>query len=217
MKILLDDPLFPQVKVHNAIRVTKDAFNIAIDSEDCIVAWVTLVHKDEVGERKLPEPILVVTDLEGCLVTDYNIEKQAKFAAMKLRVRQVQQEYGIGTSDAVTYPSLISKILERVWSGEWMGQFNNGKAIYYNELADLLNVPVIAVWDLIKDQIALRKADWIPNSYILVAPQGEEPAKWTSELHGHKEFSSSDFGYWACSACNQGGDDYSNPQDFTCS
>lgn len=217
MKNLLDDPLFPQVKIHNAIKVPKEAFNIAIDSEDCMVSWVTLVHKDEVGEMKLPEPILVVTDLEGCIVKDYNIEKQAKLAAMRFRVRQIQKEYGIGSSDSVTYPSLISTLLERVWSGEWMGQFNNGKAIYYNELADLLNVPEIAVWDLIKDQIALRKADWIPNSYILVAPQGEEPVKWTSELHGHKEFSSSDFGWWACSACNQGGDDYSNPQDYSCS
>lgn len=217
MKILLDDPIFPQVKVHNAIRVTKDAFNITIDSEDCIVAWVTLIHKDEVGEMKLPEPILVVTDLEGCLVKDYSIEKQAKFAAMKFRVKQIQKEYEIDSSDSVTDTSLVTALLERVWSGEWMGQFNNGNAIYYNELADLLNVPVIAVWDLINDQIALRKADWMPQSHILIAPQGEEPMKWTSELHGHKEFSSSDFGYWACSSCNQGGDDYSNPQDFTCS
>lgn len=216
MKILFDDPIFPQVIVHNAIRVTNDAFNVALDSEDCIVSWVTLIHRDEVGDTKLPEPILVVTDLEGCEVQNFTVERQAKLAAMRFRVKQIQKEYGIGSSDSVTNPSLISTLLERVWAGEWMGQFSNGRAIYYNELADLLNVPAIAGWDLVKDQIALRKADWMPQSHILIAPQ-EEPMKWTSELHGHKEFSSSDFGWWACSSCNQGGDDYSNPQDFTCS
>lgn len=217
MTNLFDDPIFPQVIIHNAIRVTKDAFNVTLDSADCMVLWVTLIHKDEVGEAKLPEPILVVTDLEGNTANDYTVEKQAKFAAMKFRVRQIQKEYGISSSDSVTYPALISKLLERVWSGEWMGQFNNGKAIYFNELADLLNVPVIAVWDLIEDQIALRKADWMPQSSILIAPRGEEPVKWTSEIHGHKELSLSDFGYWGCNACGKTGDDYSNPQDFTCS
>lgn len=211
------DSRFAQVITHNAIKVTKNAFNISSESEDCYVLWVTLLHENELDLEEKPAPILVVTDLEGCTINDFEIERQAKLAAMKFRVRQIQGEYGITNSDSVTYPALISKILERVWSGEWMGQFNEGKSIYYNELADLLNVPVIAVWDSIKDQIALRKADWLPNSYILVAPQGEKPAKWTSEHKGHKEFSSSDFGWWACSACNQGGDDYSDPQDYTCS
>lgn len=214
------DDMFASVIIHNAIKVAKEAINTNESStEDCIVSWATLLHSDEIhlNKSEAPAPILVVTDLQGSLITDFATEKQAKLVAMKFRVEQIQSEYNIDSTDSGPHPSLMSAILERVWSGEWMGQFNNGKAIYYNELADLLNVPVFAVWDLINDQISQRKADWVPNSYIVVAPSGEEPVRWTSESHGHKEYSCSDFGYWSCAACKQSGDDYTDAADYYCS
>jgi hypothetical protein len=207
---------FPLVITHNAIRVTKDAFKITSDSPDCIVSWVECYNKEEIGTDFKPESILVVTDLEGFMITDPTAEKQAKLAAMAFRVRQIQEEYEITPFDSVTYTNLISKILERVWAGEWMGQFNSGKCIYFNELADLLNLPMVDIWSIVEELVTLRKADVLPSSWILVAPEGEEPRKGTEELLGHREYSSSDFGYWSCAFCEQNGDDYSSPQDYPC-
>jgi hypothetical protein len=232
------DSKFPLVIVRNAIMVTKDDFltrtdisrrildtfgvptneyrQIADDGEKYAAIWVELYNKEEIGTSYKPSPLLVAVDLEGNQITDSFIEKQVKLSAMRYRVRQIQEEYDIAPGEAVTSHSLIHKMLERVWSNEWMGQFNNGGVIYFNELADLLNIPMGAIWSLVDELVTARKADVIPSSWILESPKGETPRRGTEELYGHKEFASSDFGYWSCESCNQSGDDYTNPDDYPC-
>lgn len=232
------DDIFALTVVKNAVKVSADALNAVpnpeqdssnkiladngvktsprvIFTEDCIVSWVELYHADEVANAKKIEAVLVVTDGEGNKVSD-PAEKAAKLAAISYRVAQIQQECGI-TTEKVTDKELIYNMLERVWNNEWMGQFNYGRSIYFSELADLLNMPMGDVWSVIDELVTARKADVLPSSWILVAPQGDKPRRGTEEYAGHAEFSSSDFGWWACAACNQGGDDYSDPQDYPCS
>jgi hypothetical protein len=165
------ESMFPLVITHNAIFVSKAA--VEVESEGCIVSWVECYNADEIGLPERPMSILVVTDLKGNLIRDDKVEKPAKLVAMAYRVKQIRQEYGITTDEEITDPDLISEILERVWQGEWMGQFNYGKIIYYNELADLLSVPKLAIWELIDKLVAQRKAEWIPDSWILQAPTNE--------------------------------------------
>lgn len=231
------DKTFALVVVKNAIIVRADALNAVptpaedlsnkllaangstptprvIFTDDCVVSWVELYHADEIENPESIPAVLVVTDLEGNPLQG-PIEKAAKLAAISFRVSQIQQELGI--TDKVTDDELVFELLERAWNNEWMGQFDSGRLLYFSELADLLNIPMGEIWPVVDELVTARKADVLPSSWILVAPKGDTPRRGTEESLGHKEFSSSDFGWWACSACNQGGDDYSDPQDYTCS
>lgn len=183
-------------------------------TEDCLVSWVELYHADEVEKGEKIDAVLLVTDLEGNEV-DYAVEKPAKLAAIAFRVAQIQKEYGI--TGPVTDYEIIANLLERVWNNEWMGQFNFGRSIYFSELADLLNVSMGDIWSVVDELVTTRKADILPSSWILVAPEGDEPRRGKEERAGHKKFSSSDSGWWSCSYCEQNGDDYSNPEEFPCS
>lgn len=231
------DKTFALVVVKNAIIVRADALNAVptpaedvsnkllaasgstptprvIYTEDCVVSWVELYHAEEIEKSTIIPAVLVVTDLEGNPLQG-PIEKVAKLAAISFRVAQIQQELGI--TDKVTDDKLIFKLLERAWNNEWMGQFDSGRLLYFSSLADLLNIPMDDVWTLVDELVTARKADILPSSWILVAPEGDTPRNGTEEYLGHKELSMSDFGWWSCSACNQSGDDYSDPQDYTCS
>jgi hypothetical protein len=230
MKRTLDD-VFPLVIIRNAIRVTPDALNAisahaqgnktyqptvipVFSTEDYIVSWVECYNDYETDNVQKVYAILVVTDIEGYIVDDNAVEKAAKLAAMDYRVTQIHHEYGI--KGEVNDTKLISRILERVWAGEWMGQFNDGTAIYFQELAALLNRPMGDMWALVDDLTAQRLVDVLPSSWILVAPKGDTPRKGTEEAYGHLEYSCSDFGYWSCASCGQNGDDYSNASDCPC-
>lgn len=231
------DKTFALVVVKNAIIVRADALNAVpnpeqdlsnkylaangsaitppvIFTDDCVVSWVELYHADEVENSTNIPAVLVVTDLEGNPLQG-PIEKAAKLAAISFRVAQIQQELGI--TDKVTDDELIFQILERAWNNEWMGQFDSGRLLYFSELADLLNIPMGDIWSVVEELVTARKADVLPSSWILVAPEGDTPRRGTEEALGHKELSFSDFGWWACASCNQGGDDYSNPDDYACS
>lgn len=208
MKDKLEDT-FPLVIFKSAIRVIHD-------DKDYIAAWVYCYNKDEPVGNSFP--ILTVMDLEGYDV-DWDTERAVKKAAMKFRVKQIREDLGLSPDAEIRDFETIDKLLQRVWAGEWMGQFDTGLVIYFNELGCLLNSDDDwkDIWELVSKLVEARLADVLPSSWILTHPQGETPVRG-SKMDGHEELEVNSSGeYWSCSACGNSSDnEEGEPKEVPC-
>lgn len=166
MSETLED-IFPLVIIHKAIKVTGAALPNTNDADEYFAVWAECYNQNEIGTAYVPPSYLTVLDRSGNRVDDA-VEKPVKLAAMEYRVAEIQAEYGI--TGEVTDIELISKILDRVWSGEWMGQFNFSHCIYLSELCSLLNLEMIDIWPVVEHLLTERRAVFQGNSHILEKP-----------------------------------------------
>ena len=201
---------FDLVIIHDAYVVRHS------DGGTYIAAWVEL-HNEHLPLGSDVPSLFEVLNSDGTLLDNsssmYAVEKAVKNTAIEWRVKQIREE--LGFTGEITDLDTIGMILKLVWAGEWMGQFNNGGTIYFQELAKLLEIDMFKMHDLVQVLVEKRIADILPSTWILAEP-GEEPMDGTEEAFGHKKFVSSDFGWWSCRACEQNGSDYDNPEDYPC-
>lgn len=194
--------------------VIREAWVINFENNDYIAVWAECYNNDELDTGFIAPAYLTIIHPDGIRVQNWDVESAVKQLAMSARVDQIRQEAGLvgGVKDTET----ISLLLDRVWAGEWMGQFNDARNIYIQELSSLLGLTFSETWPIVDMLVTLRLADVLPSSYTLIAPRGKEVLKSTFEFNGHKEYQCSDFGYWSCAACGNRGDDYADSADFEC-
>lgn len=197
---------FPAFIVKHAIRVIHE-------EKDYIAAWVLCYNKGEdVGSRVMP--LHYVSDLNGNEIEHWDTERAVKIKVMQFRAEQLREELKLG--DSIPDSDTLRNIFQRVWDGEWMGQFDVGNRLYVSELATLLNLSMSDMGPVIEELKESRIADIIPSTAIFGPPNDEYYSFDGHEVHGHLKLVSSDFGYWSCRSCGRSGDDMDNPEDVPC-
>ena len=133
--------LFPRIEVIDSIEVI-------YEGKTHFVQWTDFYRADDIGKPKTFPSLLVVVDEEG---NDFvppksnAVERDIKLLGIEKRITQLHEELGI---NPITDLDEIQKILNRVWSGEWMGQFEFGKSIHLDTLRKILNLELPEFWVL---------------------------------------------------------------------
>lgn len=170
---------------------------------DLLAEWFTFRLPDGTvhGDRWLQ--VSLIQDGETILIDPEQPEGiEAHKRASSARIKELQTELGIH-SDDYHRVTVAERIIDRAWSGEWMGQKRNS-LFYIQDLTAVMAIPLPSVAQLIAS-LNLRGKVGL-NGAILIPFEDEAATfkKLESET-GHKRLYKSDFGQWYCQHCGNSG------------
>lgn len=121
---------------------------------------------------------------------------------------------GVDGSELKAIADIVYDLYLRA-STEFVGQVD-ANLLYVQDVANVLNIGRRGVLEAVKTLSGQRKIGL--NGMILWDWESVNQHRTRQfERTGHKALSVSDFGWWHCAACDNGGDEMTNPKDYSCS
>lgn len=153
--------IFPQIEVIESVDVTYEGKTYSVQ-------WTDFYRQEDIGKPVNFPSILVIVDDEGNdLPPIYrDSDHTIKLLAIQHRFDELHEELG---TDPITDMTQIQKILDRVWAGEWMGQFEFGRAIHRDTLREILNLELHEFWPLL-DTLIRQRIVVTPSGWFLYDP-----------------------------------------------
>lgn len=158
--------VFPLIEVLRSVDVT-------YEGKQYSVQWTNFYLKEDIGRPPRFPPLLSVVDDKGDDLesTIKNITREVKLIAIEHRMAELREELG---DSPITSLAEIQKILDRVWAGEWMGQFEYGGEIYLLTLRDILNLGQEEFWPIFDTLLEKGMVRTVEGSRFLYNPQPKE-------------------------------------------
>jgi len=162
----------------------------------------------------------VLFDAESGEELNLDYAEAGKFnaAASAFRVSEIQSKINLNSVEMSKKDARKNKILEFFedsQKGKYLGQKSNNATFYVQDAAELLRISLKSAIDYVNELIKEEKIGL--NGLILIPYEDYAREKTIVRKEtGHKSISISDFGWWSCSSCGKGGDDWTNPKDFKC-
>lgn len=119
------------------------------------------------------------------------------------RIAELQQELNI--TKPTHDPEVAWSIIQRVWAQEYMGQWSNSYFFMHFELAAIMKLDELEAMVVVENLHSKQLVGF--NGAIIVPFEVElEAFSYWEKMTGHKRLTMSDFGYWRCDYCGNGGD-----------
>lgn len=143
------------------------------------------------------------------------IEKAVSNAAAAFRYVQLRDDFFNSQNTLTDFEKKILDLYEKNKDGMYLGQATNNGLLYVQDIAKILDI----TFQFAIKEVGLMVEKGLIGTQGMILIDHEDYLQSFSlaeKRNGHKRFSSSDFGWWSCRACNQNGDDWTNPSDFPC-
>ncbi|MBC9705982.1 MAG: hypothetical protein H9W81_13620 [Enterococcus sp.] len=146
-----------------------DQIDLNYNGKSYSAQWLDLYNSSELGRPKTFPSLLVIVDEFGEAMGECNgePENELKDLAVRKRLEMLREEMGV---EPITDPYEIQRILDRVWSGEWMGQSDMGGSILGDTLQEILNLDHDAYKEVEESLIRTGMVTVIGGSGCLYAP-----------------------------------------------
>ncbi|MBC9705981.1 MAG: hypothetical protein H9W81_13615 [Enterococcus sp.] len=147
-----------------------DSVDITFEGKKYSAQWSLFWRKEDLGKPCRFPPLLTLVDEEGNDLESVHrpADREIKLLAIQHRLNQIHDEIGYAP---ITDLAEVQKILDRVWSGEWMGQFEFGGNIHRDTLRQVLNLELDQFWPLLDTIIEKKMVGTIDGSWFLYNPQ----------------------------------------------
>lgn len=205
MSAQLED-LYTTVVFHNAVIIHHV-------ETPYVVSWVDCCNAADRSEGISSIPYLTVTDWHGSPLNNWVLAQELKLKAVSFRITQIWEEMSLTTPVSI---DKIEEILNRVWGGEWMGQFHIGNQIHFSELAAVLDMKPKAVLPIIEQLVGLRKAHVVRGSALLIPPTSSLSIISGEAVGSHSSVHFNADGWWSCEVCGCMGNETQRPDDVSC-
>lgn len=156
--------------------ITRNAVYIIHKKQEYIVAWVECFRDIDIEKNRRGTPILVVMTPDGTIVPrKYSATiTEVKKLAMGLRRVQIRSDLGLTFDDEIFDIPTVRKLVARMTTKEWMGQYHDGNSMHFVELADLLGVVLEETYDIVRELETEGRIKIHPNKQVFVAVESQD-------------------------------------------